>query len=566
MNLISDIYKLLDSLKAETWKRYEASPDELDAANEIAGSALLKILRTMPAPSQTVFLNKFAERFSFLGGSLYDWVNPQHRRDERFEEASRRELQKIRNGRSVHLELGTYTAWPAERVEQEIGYGLGDLIRLDLNPDFGPDVVANAAALPFADESIDCVASNSLFEHVAYPHDIVRECWRVLRPGGVFRVVAPFHFVEHGCPHDYLRYTGQFFETVLHHAGFVDVISDAFSPSGMYYTLHDMMKGTIPNRPPEIGSAAVISHISLLTILAALHVLDDYNINRGINFHHSTLALAVKPGEYAMPEAAPDRTTAFVDRYLDRLICPRTGLPVVRRGSELVALDESIAYPVIDGLPHLIAEFGFGSLYQVKPSSREQLAKWQEANRSSKEKARHGEAAERDATIERMPGEIASLIARPPSAALVGAPQPGTTIDQLFNKFRLVFKKKPIVLADRAREAGEWAVAAHYYRIALGRNPNRPEIWIQYGHVLKEADRLSPAEHAYRQVIAGAPTLAEPYRYLGDVLSAQRKRDEAVTAYLQAQSLDPTSPYALSGLRKLGWSEKDSVAVEGISD
>jgi len=269
-NLTSDIYTLLDSLTAETWKRYEASADELDAANDIAGSALLKILQAMPAASQPVFLDKFAERFSFLGGSLYDWVNPQHRRNEPFEEAWSRELHKIRNGRSVHLELGTYDAWPAERVEQEIGKGLGDLIRLDMSPDFSPDVVANAAALPFADASIDCVASNSLFEHVAYPHDLIRECWRVLRPGGVFRVVVPFHFVEHGCPHDYLRYTGQFFETVLRHAGFVDVISDAVSPSGMYYTLHDMMKGTIPDRPPEIGSAAIISHISMLTILAAL--------------------------------------------------------------------------------------------------------------------------------------------------------------------------------------------------------------------------------------------------------------------------------------------------------
>jgi len=80
-----------------------------------------------------------------------------------------------------------------------------------------------------------------------------------------------------------------------------------------------------------------------------------------------------------MPEAAPDRATAFIDRYLDRLICPNTGLPVVRRGNELVALDGSKAYRVIDGLPHLIAEFGFGSLYQERPSSREQLAKWQAA-------------------------------------------------------------------------------------------------------------------------------------------------------------------------------------------
>jgi tetratricopeptide (TPR) repeat protein len=123
-------------------------------------------------------------------------------------------------------------------------------------------------------------------------------------------------------------------------------------------------------------------------------------------------------------------------------------------------------------------------------------------------------------------------------------------------------KKSPIMLADRARDAGEWAVAAHYYEMAIERNPNRPEIWVQYGHVLKEAGRLSSAEQAYRQAIAGAPPRAEPYRYLGDVLGAQQKRDDAVTAYLQAHSLDPTSPHALSGLRMLGWSEKELAALQ----
>jgi tetratricopeptide (TPR) repeat protein len=169
-----------------------------------------------------------------------------------------------------------------------------------------------------------------------------------------------------------------------------------------------------------------------------------------------------------------------------------------------------------------------------------------------------GDATERDAAIERMHRELNSL-----TEVLARTRQIGATIDQLFDNLRFVFKRKVIILADRAREAGEWTVAAHYYRRALDRNPNRPEIWVQYGHALRESDRLSAAEQAYRRAIAGAPTLAEPYRFLGDVLRALRKRDEAVFAYLQARSLDPTSPDPLSGLSKLGWSKKDLAALEG---
>jgi len=167
------------------------------------------------------------------------------------------------------------------------------------------------------------------------------------------------------------------------------------------------------------------------------------------------------------------------------------------------------------------------------------------------------EVAEPNTAIETTRGDVP-----PPAEAPAGAPQIPPTIVQLFKRF--VLRKKPIMLADRARDSGEWAVAAHYYRMALARNPNRPEIWIQYGHVLKEANRLSSAEEAYRQAIAGAPALAEPYRYLGDVLRAQRKQDDAAAAYLQAQALDPTSPQALSGLRILGWSQNDLAALECI--
>jgi SAM-dependent methyltransferase len=372
---LPEVTRILNAVKTER-KWYEISASEADKSHQIACWVISQLLQTLPTASQEIFLNKIAERFLFLKNTLFSDTNRQNRQNEQFETASAREYQKIRNGRSVHLELGTYSAFPIERVELEVGYGLGDFIRLDRSAEFGPEIVANAAALPFCDESLDSVGSNSLFEHVAYPHEIIRECWRVLRPGGVFRVIVPFHLPEHGCPEDHLRYTGQFFETVLRDFGFVNIVSDSVSPSGMYYTLHEMMKAAIPERNPEIDGVAVIGHSAMLTVLGALQVLDDYHFNASKAFHHATLALALKPGEYSAPLLAPDRTKSFLDRYLDRLICPSTGLPVVWQGEKLVSLDGSQTYPVVDGAPHLIAQFGFGSQFHHRPSSREQLAEW----------------------------------------------------------------------------------------------------------------------------------------------------------------------------------------------
>jgi predicted SAM-dependent methyltransferase len=67
-------------------------------------------------------------------------------------------------------------------------------VNLDLQPQ-NPSVRRHDATtpLPFGDASFDAVYHSHLLEHL--PRDraapFLRECWRVLRPGGVLRVVVP---------------------------------------------------------------------------------------------------------------------------------------------------------------------------------------------------------------------------------------------------------------------------------------------------------------------------------------------------------------------------------------
>src|SRR5579875_2423646 len=124
---------------------------------------------------------------------------------------------------------------------------------------------------------------------------------------------------------------------------------------------------------------------------------------------------------------------------------------------------------------------------------------------------------------------------------------------------RLKRKRKPepspVVLADRARDAGEWALAARHYREALARNPGQPAIWVQYGHALKEAGNLQEAEEAYKKSIALADRVADTHLQLGHLLKMRGRRDEAAAAYLRALAVDRPArgglAAALSGLSQL---------------
>jgi len=67
-----------------------------------------------------------------------------------------------------------------------------------------------------------------------------------------------------------------------------------------------------------------------------------------------------------------------------------------------------------------------------------------------------------------------------------------------FHWSRTLKLRNRIVLADRAREAGNWELAVRYYRDALDHEPQNPEIWVQLGDALKSTGKTGESELAYQ--------------------------------------------------------------------
>lgn len=106
------------------------------------------------------------------------------------------------------LDIGAGDRWLESRLSPDADY-----VAVDYPPTgrdlYGarPDVFADAARLPFADDVIDVVVCLEVIEHVRHPQRMLTEIARVLKPGGRLCLSMPFLYPIHDAPFDFQRFT-----------------------------------------------------------------------------------------------------------------------------------------------------------------------------------------------------------------------------------------------------------------------------------------------------------------------------------------------------------------------
>ncbi len=81
------------------------------------------------------------------------------------------------------------------------------VVNVDIYDSGTTTVIASALALPFADEDADLVILQGVLEHVSDADQTLTECYRVLKPGGLFYTEMPFLQPYHESPIDMRRST-----------------------------------------------------------------------------------------------------------------------------------------------------------------------------------------------------------------------------------------------------------------------------------------------------------------------------------------------------------------------
>ena len=153
------------------------------------------------------------------------------------------------------------------------------------------DIVGTAYEIPVADGSFDSALCTSVLEHLEEPELAIRECRRVLRPGGTAIYSVPFIWHLHEEPRDFYRFSKYGLKHLLEKAGFVIVEIKALS--GFWGTFGQMFVYNLYrlNRGPLRWFRAIDA--LALVIQAIAYVLD--RIDRTEQWTSMYMVVARKP-------------------------------------------------------------------------------------------------------------------------------------------------------------------------------------------------------------------------------------------------------------------------------
>ena len=98
------------------------------------------------------------------------------------------------------------------------------VIKVDYNKEKGVDVVADLnQKLPFKNDYADNIFLFNAIYIVESPEDLLKEIYRVLKPGGMLFLNSPLITNEAPEPHDYFRFTSEGIKKILTNSGFFKV-------------------------------------------------------------------------------------------------------------------------------------------------------------------------------------------------------------------------------------------------------------------------------------------------------------------------------------------------------
>ena len=140
-------------------------------------------------------------------------------------------------------------------------------------PNCKQDFMCSLDNIPKPDNTYDAILCTQVLEHVEFPQKVIRECYRVMKPGGMLFLSAPQGAGVHGEPHHFFNFTEYGLASLFKQAGFDIVFTRA--NGGVFWNFGKMIQ-TLPRyiskqyKDPEIAANISICNRLCWTMMALL--------------------------------------------------------------------------------------------------------------------------------------------------------------------------------------------------------------------------------------------------------------------------------------------------------
>lgn len=151
---------------------------------------------------------------------------------------------------------------------------------LDNKKAFSPEILADAQNLPIKSKKIDVIKCTEVLEYIDNPDKIIKEFYRILKPGGILILSVPFNFGIHYDLYDLQRFTHYKLRRMLES----DFKIITLKEQGLYFTvLCYMIKQNILNTKSRIRWLFYWT----FPILDAMVKLDNFDFVKSSKFMSS---------------------------------------------------------------------------------------------------------------------------------------------------------------------------------------------------------------------------------------------------------------------------------------